>query len=116
MSVKFAGNIKIYRDKEYKELLEVDKKGNASLGLDVVDVGEEETVELYIINKSEHRFEISKIDNADPDVMFEFEKKILYKNRPVKMTVTFAPKVGRETFLDANFKIKGRFVIQGMMY
>jgi len=32
------------------------------------------------------------------------------------MTVTFAPKDGRETFLDANFKIKGRFVIQGTMY
>lgn len=114
--ITFAGKLKIYKDEKCTKSLKVDEDGNAILGMNVVNVGEVETMELYIVNESEHRFELSKVESADPDVDFEFEKKILRKNKPVKMTVTFSPKVGRVTFLNANFKIKGRFVIQGTAY
>lgn len=114
--ITFAGKLKIYKDKKCTKPLEVDDKGKAMLGMDVVNVGEEKTVELYIMNESEHRFELTKIESVDPDVEFKFEEKVLKKDKPVKMTVTFSPKMGRATFLNANFKIKGRFVIQGMAY
>jgi len=114
--VTFAGNLKIFKDKECKIPLEVDEDGTALLGLDIVNAGEVKTVELYIVNKCEHKFELAKVVSADPDVDFEFEGKNLIKDKPVKIKVTFAPKVGRATFLDANFKIKGRFIVQSTAY
>ena len=108
--VKFIGKIELYQDEECKEPLK-------SLTLpDVVNVGEQKSIDVYLVNRSEHKFEISKVEKEDSDVTFEFEKKTLVKDKPVKMTVTFAPKLDRVTVLDASFKLKGRFIIQALAY
>lgn len=107
----FAGQLKIYKDKKCTEELKTDKDGNASLHMDVVNAGEKRKINLYIINRSKHDFEISEVTSEEEDVEFDFGSNILEKDKPVRMSVTFSPKRDRVTMLNSNFKIKGRFVI-----
>ena len=113
--------IKIYKDRDGIDEIDYSNDGHPLLTIDkIVNAGEEEVVDLYIINRSEHEFEVGHVEEAfdvktkkeDRDVKLEVERRIIYPNDPVKLTVTFSPKKDRVKALDVSLGIKGRFIIR----
>lgn len=110
--MQFIGNIELYEDEKLLKPLVIDSEGRPLLKIPIVNAGETRTVEIYIVNRSKHKFELEEVSNADADVAFKFDNEVLEKDQPVKVEVTFAPKSERASVLDAGFKIKGRFVVE----
>lgn len=122
MAEDLVDMIKVYKDRDGLEPLEYDSEdGRPLLVMDkIIDVGEEEVVDLYIINRSPHEFIVGHVESAvdaktkekDDDVTLEIESTMLAPNEPVKLTMIFSPKKNRRKALNASFGLKGRFIIR----
>jgi len=110
--MQFIGNIELYEDEKLLNPLAKDSEGRPLLKIPIVNAGEEQTVTIYIVNRSKHNFELEEVSDEDADVTFKFDKEVLEKDKPIRVDVTFAPKPERASILSAGFKIKGRFVIE----
>ena len=111
--MSLARNIEYYKDKECTDPIKEDNTGKPLIKIPkVVLDGEKTTETVYIVNRSNYEFQIGGVSNPDADVKLEIEDDTLYPNKPVKVDITFSPKIGRKEVLNTQFSIKGRFVIR----
>jgi len=114
MSEMFDARIEFFKDLQCSEPLPRDNDGRWIISIPkIINVGEQESIDVYIQNNSYHEFEVQYLDMGDPDVKPKIDSAILQRDNPVKLTVTASPNAMRKDPIKAYLTIRGRFIVRG---
>jgi hypothetical protein len=104
--------IRIFKDKDCKQELEVED-GKPMLDIkEYTNVGGKRKIALYVVNTFQHPFQVEELEFFDEDLDAEsMSSEDLLPNIPTKITLVFSPKKDRLTKLNTQFLIHGRYII-----